>query len=128
MAITLDHSQRDGVHQFVLHDLGNLGELALALGQGEVHRAQDLRKRFEEDLRLLDEIGWEKKADRNEYLVRMDFDELRSVFTRLRELTTEVINEAMTEFANQMLKEAFSVGETCAVVLGQLPGGARPRS
>jgi hypothetical protein len=126
--VTLDHTQRDGVYQFVLHDLGNLGELSLALGREEVHQARHLRQRFEEDLRLLDQLGWEKNPDKSEFAIRLGSDEIRAVFTRLRELTTEVINEAMTEFANQMLKEAFGVAETCAVVLQELPGGLRPRA
>jgi hypothetical protein len=126
--VTLDHSQRDGIYTFLLHDLANLGELALVLSRGEVQQARHLGTRFKQELRLLDQVGWEKNPDQSEFTISMGLDEIRAVFTRLRELTTVVINEAMTEFANQMLKEAFGVAETCAVVLQELPGGSRPRA
>jgi hypothetical protein len=127
MAIVLDHSQRDGVYEFVLHDLSQLGELAAVLGRGEVDRARGLRRRFEEDLRLLDQIGWERADDRGEYAIRLGADEVRPVFARLRALTSEVIRESGAEFTSTTLEQAFGVAETCAVVLGELPGGVRPR-
>lgn len=125
MAIILEKSQRDGVYKFLLYDLSNVSEIHIALKRGEIEEARVLRQRLEEDLRLLDQIGWEKDSDQAAFGITLPSDEIRSIFTHLREEAIKVINDAMTEFANQMLTEAYAVTETCSVVLLELPGGTR---
>lgn len=60
MAIVLDRAQRDAVYDFAVSDLAEVGNLVLALGTGEVKRAEWLRRNFDQAARLLDQIGWEK--------------------------------------------------------------------
>ena len=69
MTIVLDRAQRDAVYDFVVSDLAEVGNLALALGAGEVKRAEWLRRNFDQAARLLDQIGREKSGSRQRYEV-----------------------------------------------------------
>jgi hypothetical protein len=60
MAIVLNRLQRDAMYDFIVSDLAEVGNLAVALEAGEVKRAEDLRRNFDQAARLLDQIGWEK--------------------------------------------------------------------
>jgi hypothetical protein len=46
----------------------------------ELALARRLRQRFEEDMHLLDQIGWEPKGKREMYAITLASEEIRSVF------------------------------------------------
>ncbi len=125
MAVVLDRSQRDAVYQFVLRDLADMDDVAIVLGDGEVELAQQLRRRFEQGLRLLDDIGWEQTGARELYALSQPPQELRAVFGWLGESATAATGEAIAESADQGIKEAFTAAETSKMVLQQLPEGTR---
>jgi hypothetical protein len=127
MAVVLNGSQRDPVYQFILFDLSRIGDMEILLMSDEPELARRLRRRLEEDWRLLDQIGWELRGDRKVYAITLPSDEIRTVFKRLHSLATHIINKSIAESADRTLKAAFSVAETSAVVLQELPGGVRPR-
>jgi hypothetical protein len=70
MGILLADSQRDEVYQYLLVDVGGVGDVTTLIRGGELTLARRLRSRFEEDMRLLDQIGWEPKAEKAVYAVR----------------------------------------------------------
>jgi hypothetical protein len=123
VAVVLDGVQRDAVYQFVLIDLAQLGGIAAVAKSGDLDCVWRLRQRFEGDLWVLDEIGWEERGDRELYTVALPAEVLRAVFGRLQEQATQVIGESMSEFADRVLKAAFRVAETSAQVLERLPEG-----
>lgn len=125
MAVMLDCSQRDAVYQFVLLDLIGVGNMPSLMRRGKVEQACGLRQRFEQDMQLLDQIGWGPKGGKEVYAITLASDDIRAIFRRLLARATLVINEAVTEFANQVLTEASCVAETSRIVLGELPRGAR---
>jgi hypothetical protein len=86
--------------------------------------AQRLRSRFEEDMRLLDQIGWEPKGDKEVYAITLASDEIRSIFRRLLAQALQLIDAPGARSA-QVLGQAASVAEIASVVLNELPGGAR---
>jgi hypothetical protein len=67
MAVVLDRAQRDAVWRFVVADLPDVGDLGRELNHGDVEAARRLRRRFDEDVRLLDLLGWSKDGDRQSY-------------------------------------------------------------
>lgn len=123
MAVMLTRSQRDGVYVFLLEDLAEMTDLVVALRSGDIDMAKRLRQWIEEDWRLLDEIGWVKVGTEDAYSITLPSDEIRTVFGRLHERARNSINHAMSEFANQVLKETFEVAQTSKMVLQELPGG-----
>jgi hypothetical protein len=125
MTVVLDRSQRDCVHLYLLAEITEISELVIALRNDEVDTAQQWRRWIEEDWRLLDEIGWEKTGTEEIYPITLPASEIRKVFGRLGDQARNSINNAMGEFANRVLKEAFTAAETAEMVLQELPGGTR---
>jgi hypothetical protein len=117
MAIVMDRVQRDALYGFVVCDLAEVGHLAVALEEDEVLRARQLREHFDQAARLLDQIGWERLGNLDCYEVVLEDRDARALFERLRERAVGAINDAMSEFANQVLKEAYGVAEFSSAVL-----------
>lgn len=121
MAIVLSRTQRDAVYRFVVSDLARAGDLATVLEEGQIAMAEQLRQHFDQAVRLLDEIEWTPAGTRDRYEVGLAEADVQGLFERLYEDSTRVINEAITEFADAVLKEAFSVAEVSGMVLGRHP-------
>jgi hypothetical protein len=119
MALVLNRAQRDAVYRFVVSDLARAGGLALALEEGEITTAERLRQQFDQAVRLLEQIEWTQVGSRDRYEVVLAEADVQGLFERLYEDSTRVINEAITEFADAVLKEAFSVAEVSGTVLGR---------
>jgi hypothetical protein len=128
MGILLADSQRDEVYQYLLVDVGGVADITTLIRGGELQLARRLRSRFEEDMRLLDQIGWEPKSEKAVYAVTLASDEIRSIFRRLLAHALQLIDEPGAR-SPQVLRQAASVAEITSVVLNELPGGARtPRA
>jgi hypothetical protein len=131
MAIVMNREQRDAVYRFVVSDLAEVGNLAVALEEDEIVRAQQLRRHFDQGVQLLDQIEWEKAGTRDRYEVALAAADALGIFGRLHESATRVINDGISEFANVMLKEAFCVTEVAGAVVGEddpLPSQPQLRS
>jgi hypothetical protein len=124
MGILLVDSQRDAVYQYLLVDLGGVADITTLIRGGELVLARRLRSRFEEDMRLLDQIGWEPKGDKEVYAITLASNEIRAIFRRLLAHAIQIINAPGARSA-QVLKLAASVAEIASMVLNELPGGTR---
>jgi hypothetical protein len=123
--MVLDRTQRDALHQFVVADLAGVGDVAIALENGEVAEALRLRNRFEEDARLLDLLGWQVAADRDSYELAASQEAVRAL-GRLHAKATGLIAHTVAEFDGDDLSDALQVAEACATAL-RGPGGRRER-
>jgi hypothetical protein len=63
----LDRAQRDALRQFLVTDLAGVSDVAIVLHDGNIAEALRLRSQFEEDMRLLDLLGWQATGDRDAY-------------------------------------------------------------
>jgi hypothetical protein len=129
MAVVLDRSQRDAVHRFVVGELHEVGELGRALESGNLAVAGALRLRFDQDVRLLDLLGWAKADDRDRYELTMSAAEIRAVFSRLYQRATLEVEEGMSILQQLPIGEAVEAARVCGeVVLGLQPedGDSRP--
>ncbi|HEY7831913.1 MAG TPA: hypothetical protein VIC06_15235 [Solirubrobacteraceae bacterium] len=124
MGIFLVGSQRDEVYQYLLVDIGAVADLTTLIRGGELHLARRLRVRFEEDMRLLDQIGWEPRGRKEVYAITLASDEIRGIFRRLLGRALQLIDEPGAKSA-PVLKQAASVAEIASIVLNELPGGTR---
>lgn len=121
----LDRAQRDALYQFVLTDLAGAGDVALALRAGEMCEAQRLRARFEEDLRLLDLLGWGGEGpERCELPLSA---EASTALGRLRERARGLLEELAKQLLDDGLVDAVRVVETCATALEEESAAASAR-
>jgi hypothetical protein len=118
-AVILDSVQRDAIRKFVLSDIVEAGMLAVALEEGE-DTLQRLRALLQQSMRLLSQIGWEKVGTEERYEVVLSKADQLAIFGRFHERATNLINDAMGTFADEVLKETFAVAKVAGNALSEL--------
>jgi hypothetical protein len=95
---TIDRDQRDGLYELVRNHLGAIGDVWIALEENEdFATAERLGIEFGEDFRLLADIGWQPKADREAFELTMPTHDLMEVLKRLHGEAERVLLESGTE-------------------------------
>jgi hypothetical protein len=95
---TIDRHQRDGLYELARNHLGSVGELGHALEcEKDFGKAERLGLEFGEDFRLLDDIGWQEKDDRESFELTMPPHDLMEVLKRLHNEAEAVLLESGAE-------------------------------
>jgi len=76
MAITIDRTARDALYEEVLTELTGSGDVWAEMQAGDYDAARRTRDRLLDDMRLLDDIGWEPDPDRELFELTMDAPDL----------------------------------------------------
>ncbi len=116
-------AQRNAMFDFVLGEMPDFGDIRIMLEKGEVELARQMRVRFEQDMSLLDHIGWERRKLRDACAIRLPLDESRAIFERLLAEATSALGDPDVR-AEDAVEEAHMVAETAEMVLGLLPEDA----
>jgi hypothetical protein len=82
---TIDRPTREALHAGLVLDLSGLPGLWTLLDQGRAGEARQLRERFEQDWRLLDDLGWEAADPRQSFELTMPPGQLAQVVRRLHQ-------------------------------------------
>jgi hypothetical protein len=125
MGITIGREQRDAIYQEVALDLNGLTDLWTEFDRGNFDRARDLRTRFELDMRLLDDIGWEPEQEADEFELTMDGVDLAAVVSYLIDQTGAILRTHIVEPIEQAPHAERSVRAQTAFgsILAQLAQG-----
>lgn len=120
--IKINSDQRNGVYELVRNHLGSLGELLHALEhERDFAKAERLGLEFEEDFRLLEDIGWSEDDDRAEFELTMPAHDLMEVLQRLHGEAGEVLGDTEESPEDAETKRRFIQGQaTCEQVLADL--------
>lgn len=95
---TIDRDQRDGLYELIRNHLGGIGDIWIALEEnGDFATAERLGIEFGEDFRLLADIGWQAKDDREAFELTMPTHDLMEVLKRLHGEAEKVLLESGTE-------------------------------
>jgi hypothetical protein len=98
MCITITREQRAVLWADLAGDLTAIGDVYGALARGEWAKAQKLRCRFEEDMRLLDDIGWAREDPESKaYEITIAADDLRRTIERLHADAESLVSEQLME-------------------------------
>ena len=81
--VTISGVQREVFYELVLDHLSGLGDLGLAISQGDFAAAEQMGIEFGEDLRLMEDLGWDS-APRQEADLTMPPEDLIEVLMRLK--------------------------------------------
>lgn len=120
MSLTINRTDRDALYDSLVTDLSAIGDISIDLGNDEPTHAKRLRRRFEVELRLLDDLGWEKEPDREQFELRMPAAELRPIIERIYWTAVGSLAnhpEELIEEAAYQLKNAVSA---CPELLAML--------
>jgi len=120
---TIDRHQRDGLYELIRNHLGSVGDLWNALEREEdFAKAERLGLELSENLRLLDDIGWKDKDDRESFELTMPTHDLMEALKRLHGEAATVLTESGSEREsreeNAETEARFQLGlDTCEEVL-----------
>jgi hypothetical protein len=91
--IAIDRQQREAIYEEVINHLSGLGDVHINLRRGDLATARRLRGEFEEDLRLLDDLGWAENERAESFELTMPNDELARVIRRLHAYTAGALRD-----------------------------------
>ncbi len=97
MSITIDRGQRAVLWTDLVADLIGIGDVYGALAAGEWGKAQELRHRFDEDMRLLDDIGWGGEDPGESFAITVAPDALRRTIERLHADSERLANQQLID-------------------------------
>lgn len=83
MSMTINRRYRDTLYAGLMNDLSALEDIGTHLRNDEPSHAKRLRNRFDAELRLLDDIGWEPEPDAERFELTMPAKELRPIIERI---------------------------------------------
>lgn len=129
--IKLNRQQRDALYGELVLDLSGTGDIRINLDGEDYDAAQRLRRRYEDDMRLLDDLGWEPEQDSDEFEVTMDHDELARVLRRLNRSAGDTLNIYVVEplegeFVVRAANTQAAVGDAFAQMAGVGDDDERP--
>ena len=120
---TITRDQRDGIYELVRNHLGAIGDVWIALEQNEdFATAERLGLEFGEDFRLLADIGWRPKENREAFELTMPPHDLTELLRRLHgeaeKLLVESPHERGSREEDAETDQRFGVGlDACEEVL-----------
>jgi len=82
--------------------------------------AQRLRRRYEIELRLLDDLGWESESDAERFELTMPASELKPIIERLYWSAVGTLNDNPEELIESALKATKDVISACPAILQRL--------
>jgi uncharacterized protein YgfB (UPF0149 family) len=117
--ITINREQRDGLYELVRNHLGSVGDLFDALEcEKDFGKAERLGLELIEDLRLLQDLGWDEDEEREEVELTIPAHDLMEVLERLRGEAGLVLGDAQESREDAETMRRFKQGyETCDQLL-----------
>jgi hypothetical protein len=128
---TIDRDQRVGLYELIRNHLGSIEDFFVALERTkDFAKAERLGLEFAEDFRLLQDIGWAERDEREAFELTMPVHDLIELLQRLHAEAVPVLVESGAE-AESSREDAetdrrFQLGyEVCNKLLDELdPRGA----
>lgn len=120
---TIDRDQREGLYELVRNHLGAVEDFWIALERTrDFAKAERLGLEFAEDFRLLQDIGWAEREERETFELTMPAHDLMELLARLRGEAGAVLEESPDERRereeDEATRERFLAGlDACAELL-----------
>jgi hypothetical protein len=83
ISLTVTREQRDAIYEVVINHLSGIEDVWMAVERREFASAKRLGRLFAEDVRLLEDLGWSDRIDRETVELTLPADELTRTITRL---------------------------------------------
>lgn len=101
--IRLDRYQRDLIRRELDTDMGGIGDLSIVAEYGNREYLLHLRRKYHEAMWLLDDLGWERVSDRDEFYVTLPVERFRAWLNEASEGLRESIKELSAIFTEGSL-------------------------
>ncbi len=123
---TIERDQRDGLYELIRNHLGSIEDFWIALERTrDFAKAEQLGLEFSEDFRLLQDIGWSERDEREAFDLTMPAHDLMELLKRLHGEAVKALvgpgSEAQSSREDADTDRRFQLGyETCERVLAEL--------
>ncbi len=138
MGMTINRSYRDALYDGLMTDLTAHGDIFTYLRNDDTADATRLHHRFRGELRLLDDLSWEREPDTEQFELTMPPRALRPIIERVYWSALAGLNNAPDELAEECLANLNEASVACPEMLarladefmdtGQEPGGTETAS
>jgi hypothetical protein len=122
MPVMITRAQRDAIYQMVITHLTGIGDVWLSVKRRDFADAKEMGRKFAEDLRLLEDLGWPEDIERETVTLTMPPGELTRTLARLHKDAAGALGVYVSrpkedeEFAQRDLAASEALGE----ILGRL--------
>ena len=120
MSMTINRTDRDALYDGLMTDLTAIGDIFTNLHNDEPLPAKRLRRRFEVELRLLDDLGWEKEPAEERFELTMPARELRPIIERIYWSAVGSLTDYPDELTDEAVLQARNATSACPEVLARL--------
>jgi hypothetical protein len=120
MSMTINRRYRDTLYAGLMHDLSALDDIGIHLRNDEASNARRLRNRFDAELRLLDDIGWEREPDAECFELTMPAKELRPIIERVYWTAVNSLADNPHELDEDVVARCQDATTACPEMLARL--------
>lgn len=120
MYMTINRTYRDALYDGLMTDLTAIGDIFGHLHNDEPIHAKRLRRRFEVELRLLDDLGWEKEPEAERFELKMPARELRPVVERVYWSAVSSLASHPDELVDEAVYVLRAATAACPEILARL--------
>jgi Mn-dependent DtxR family transcriptional regulator len=92
MPLSITRDQRDAIYEILMDHLSGIEDVWTAVKQRDFATAKRLGRLFAEELRLLEDLGWSDRIERETVELTLPPDELARTLVRLHEGATELLD------------------------------------
>jgi hypothetical protein len=118
---SITREQRDALRLEILDGLYAIGDLSIALNQQDYEQAQRYRQRFEDEMRLLDDLGWTEEDERARFELTLPAEQLKPTLKRMSEQAEGAIQQFEQDWreGRESAERARTVAIICSKLLGE---------
>jgi hypothetical protein len=122
VAITIDREQRDAIYEEILTELTGTGDIWAELQSGDYDAARRTRDRLADDMRLLDDLGWEPEPNGSRFEMTMEPVALAQALRTLNDAARSTLHEQIIKPIDEadLARRALVTQTACGDVLAQI--------
>jgi len=120
MGMTINRRYRDALYDGLMTDLSAHSDLFTLLRNDEATEAKRLHHRFTGELRLLDDLGWEREPEAERFELTMAPRELRPIIERVYWSAVASLNNEPDELVDEAVANLTEATVACPEMLARL--------
>jgi hypothetical protein len=120
MGMTINRRYRDALYDGLMTDLSAHDDIFTLLRNDEATEAKRLHHRFKGELRLLDDLGWERELEAEQFELTMAPRELRPIIERVYWSAVASLNNEPDQLVDEALANLNEAVVACPEMLARL--------
>lgn len=120
MSLTITRGERDALYNSLIISLSPIGDIHMSLQEDDPDSAMRLWQRFDAELRLLNDLGWEREQQAKRFELTMPPAELRPIIERFYWNTVGMLADEAQEIDEAEAALLRGTTLACPAILARL--------